>query len=53
MRNPAKLRSVLPLLAAASLVLAGCGGLGSGTAGALVTMGFGLPDEHATAGQPA
>jgi multiple sugar transport system substrate-binding protein len=37
------------VLVTAALVLAGCGGLGSGTAGALVTMGFGLPDEHATA----
>ncbi|KOX14447.1 sugar ABC transporter substrate-binding protein [Saccharothrix sp. NRRL B-16348] len=32
-----------------ALVAAGCGGLGSDTSGALVTMGFGLPDEHATA----
>ncbi|MER5267947.1 extracellular solute-binding protein [Actinosynnema sp. NPDC002837] len=31
------------------LVAAGCGGLGSDRSDALVTMGFGLPDEHATA----
>ncbi|MFE9749856.1 ABC transporter substrate-binding protein [Saccharothrix saharensis] len=37
------------VLVTAALVLAGCGGLGSDTSGALVTMGFGLPDEHATA----
>lgn len=32
-----------------ALVAAGCGGLGSDRSDALVTMGFGLPDEHATA----
>ncbi|MFJ6673819.1 ABC transporter substrate-binding protein [Actinosynnema sp. NPDC091369] len=37
------------VLVTAALVIAGCGGLGSDTSGALVTMGFGLPDEHATA----
>jgi multiple sugar transport system substrate-binding protein len=37
------------VLVTVSLVVAGCGGLGSDTSGALVTMGFGLPDEHATA----
>ncbi|TQM78312.1 carbohydrate ABC transporter substrate-binding protein (CUT1 family) [Saccharothrix saharensis] len=37
------------VLVTAALVLAGCGGLGSRSADALVTMGFGLPDEHATA----
>ena len=37
------------LLVTVLLLLAGCGGLGSDTSGALVTMGFGLPDEHATA----
>jgi multiple sugar transport system substrate-binding protein len=34
---------------ALALVVSGCGGLGSGSPDALVTMGFGLPDEHATA----
>jgi multiple sugar transport system substrate-binding protein len=37
------------LLLTAVLVVSGCGGLGSGDPDALVTMGFGLPDEHATA----
>ena len=37
------------LLLTLVLVLAGCGGLGSDHSDALVTMGFGLPDEHATA----
>jgi iron complex transport system substrate-binding protein len=48
MRNPASLRSVLPLLAAASLVLAGCGGPapagsvpgGSAAAGSAPASGF-------------
>ncbi|MEV8443888.1 extracellular solute-binding protein [Actinosynnema sp. NPDC051121] len=34
---------------AAVVLVAGCGGLGADTSDALVTMGFGLPDEHATA----
>ncbi|NUT52263.1 MAG: extracellular solute-binding protein [Saccharothrix sp.] len=38
---------VLPIVAA--LVVSGCGGLGADPSDALVTMGFGLPDEHATA----
>src|SRR3712207_921893 len=37
------------LLVTLLLVAGGCGGLGSGSPDALVTMGFGLPDEHATA----
>ncbi|MFD1147059.1 extracellular solute-binding protein [Saccharothrix hoggarensis] len=37
------------LLVTVLLVVGGCGGLGADTSGALVTMGFGLPDEHATA----
>ena len=44
------------LLASAALLLAGCGGVGSGdqpsSSGGksqITTMGFGLPDEHATA----
>ncbi|MFI9007522.1 ABC transporter substrate-binding protein [Actinosynnema sp. NPDC053489] len=37
------------LLVALALVVSGCGGLGADTSDALVTMGFGLPDEHATA----
>ncbi|GAA1296391.1 ABC transporter substrate-binding protein [Saccharothrix xinjiangensis] len=43
---------VLPLISASLLAVAGCGGLGDrpGDApNALATMGFGLPDEHATA----
>ncbi|WP_367128456.1 ABC transporter substrate-binding protein [Saccharothrix sp. HUAS TT1] len=39
----------LVLGTAALLVVSGCGGLGSDASDALVTMGFGLPDEHATA----
>ncbi|MFE2754767.1 ABC transporter substrate-binding protein [Actinosynnema sp. NPDC059335] len=37
------------LLVTLLLVAGGCGGLGSRSPDALVTMGFGLPDEHATA----
>ncbi len=40
---------VTSVLVTSALVVSGCGGLGSDTSGALVTMGFGLPDEHATA----
>jgi multiple sugar transport system substrate-binding protein len=42
----------LPVALLATLLVAGCGGLGPSTADqpdTLVTMGFGLPDEHATA----
>ncbi|MCE7000257.1 extracellular solute-binding protein [Saccharothrix sp. S26] len=40
---------VTSVLVTTALVVSGCGGLGSDDSGALVTMGFGLPDEHATA----
>ncbi|PSL57773.1 multiple sugar transport system substrate-binding protein [Saccharothrix carnea] len=42
-------RLLTVVLVVPALVVAGCGGLGSDTSDALVTMGFGLPDEHATA----
>ncbi|QQQ79601.1 extracellular solute-binding protein [Saccharothrix sp. 6-C] len=40
---------LMAVSAVSALLAAGCGGLGSDHSDALVTMGFGLPDEHATA----